>query len=290
MKKIISILISILIIFGTISIGIVSLAEDSDSSSDFITEESIQEVSEMISEYDAENDYVSYSEYCEDSQADVSIEDYEKEYQFQTARLIVRTESELELLNSVDYSMYDNNTYIIQFENDVDAQTAYEYYSSLNSVEFVESDTIAESYDYNPDNSDFSTYDVNNVMSEKSAKNTNLIKAKQYLLDNVTDFKDVYVAVIDSGVNKEHEALKGRFIGGQNFVKVDSDITDGGYDDFGHGTKVAGVVVENTLPNVKILSYKITDSTGYTAMTNMALAVEQAILDNADVINISLGA
>lgn len=287
MKKIISILISILIIFGAVSIGIVSMAEVSESSSDSITEKSIREVSEMISEYDAENDFVSYSEYCEESQADASIEDYEEKYQFQTARLIVRTDSELDLLNSVDYSMYDNNTYIIQFDNEADTENAYNYYSALNSVEFVEPDTIAESLEYNPNNSDFDTYDVNNTMSEVAATRTNLIEAKQYLLDNAADFKNVYVAVIDSGINKEHEALKGRFAGGKNFVNTKND-TDGSYDSFGHGTSVAGVIAENTLPNVKLISYKISEDRN-ASITKLSLAVEQATIDDIDVINISMG-
>lgn len=287
MKKAISVLISILIIIGTISIGIVSMAKDSDSSSDSITEKSIQEVSEMISEYDSENNYVSYSEYCEENQADVSIEDYEEEYQFQTARLIVRTESELELLNCVDYLMYDNSTYIIQFDNETDAETAYNYYASLSNIEFVEPDTIVENLEYNPDNSDFNTYDINNTMSDAAAIRTNLIQAKQYLLDNVGDFNDVYVAVIDSGINKEHEALKGRFVGGKNFVDTKNNL-DGGYDSFGHGTNVAGVIVENTLPNVKLVSYKIYESRTASSV-KLSLAIEQAIIDNIDVINISLG-
>lgn len=268
-KKIISIILSILIVISSISVGIYTYAEDSNSDSS--VEEFINEASEMIAEFDSDKNY------------DVS----SKSIDFQTCRLIVEQSQDFNPLNSVAVADGYKNFHIVQFENEKDTKAAYNYYSSSEDVISVDVDSVVECFDYNPDNSNFDTYDVNNIMTEAGISKTNLVKAKQYLLDNLTDFKDVYVAVIDSGVYKEHEAIIGRFDGGYDYIDIADK--DGSVDSFGHGTKVAGIIIDNTLPNVKIRSYRVSGETGKSSTATVAVAIEQAILDGVDVINLSLG-
>ena len=52
---------------------------------------------------------------------------------------------------------------------------------------------------------------------------------------------DVIVAVIDSGINAQHEDLAGRVVAGYNFVNENTDTSDN-WECGGHGTAVSGVV------------------------------------------------
>lgn len=94
------------------------------------------------------------------------------------------------------------------------------------------------------------------------------------------------VAIIDSGVYR-HSLLRPRLTtSGFDYVDIDFDSTN---DVFGHGTNVAGIVVDCTpgLP-VYILPIRILDSSGYGSIANAINAIEEAVNSGADVINLSL--
>lgn len=260
-----------MLIISTSSFEYNVFAEDNVVSADTDIEQFIEETTDIIAEYDDDRNYTVSSSSLD----------------FQTCRLIVEQSQDFNPLNSVAVADGYKDFHIVQFENEADTKSAYEYYSRSENVTSVDIDSVVECFDYNPDNSNFDTYDVNNCMSPNTTMKTNIVSAKQYLLDNVNKFEDVYVAVIDSGVYKEHEAITGRFAGGYDYQ--DSSDKDGSVDTFGHGTKVAGVIIDNTLPNVKIRSYRVSDETGRSPTSIVAVAVQQAILDDVDVINLSLG-
>lgn len=62
-------------------------------------------------------------------------------------------------------------------------------------------------------------------------------------------------------------------------------------DDQGHGTMVAGIVMQNTTENVKIKPYKVLNSDGKCATSQIIAAVNHILseTDAPDVINLSLG-
>lgn len=109
--------------------------------------------------------------------------------------------------------------------------------------------------------------------------------------------QQVVVAVIDSGVDINHEDLKNRIEpGGYDFYLHTEIVTDL----HGHGTKVAGVIAAEagnglgvtgvTGPyNVSILPIKVIGSTGKGKVSAVIEAVEYAVSRNVDVINLSLG-
>lgn len=271
MKKIISIILSMLIVISSISVGIYTYADEKDSDG---IEEFINEASEMIAEFDSDKNY------------DVSSESMD----FQTCRLIVEQSQHFNELNAVAVADGFENFHIVQFANEKDTEIAYNYYSASEDVISVSVDTVTELCNYNPDNSDFDTYDVTNMMN-KSPDIMNISAAKQYILDNCSNYtKEIVVGVIDTGIMKEHEAIKGRFKGGKSFIKVpNGKATDGGYDNIGHGTNVAGVIIDSTLPNTKLMSYQIFTEDKKATNSASALAILQAIEDEVDVINMSLG-
>jgi thermitase len=111
----------------------------------------------------------------------------------------------------------------------------------------------------------------------------------------------VKVAVIDSGIDYTHPDLAANYIGGYDFVNLDSDPMD----DHGHGTHVAGTIaaavnnptgdpaaeegVAGVAPNARILAYKVCRADGSCSDFAIAQAIAQAIADGARVINMSLG-
>jgi len=112
----------------------------------------------------------------------------------------------------------------------------------------------------------------------------------------------VTVAVIDTGVDMDHEDLVGRVLPGYNMITgaVDSRNTDDNSVS-GHGTHVAGVIaavydnglgiasVTGGFP-VQILPIKVLDAAGIGTMYDVAQGIYKAVEQGADIINLSLGA
>mgnify|MGYP003730102401 FL=1 len=109
------------------------------------------------------------------------------------------------------------------------------------------------------------------------------------------DGTGIKIAVIDTGVDFNHPDLLGwgeggKVIGGYNFVQENQLPMDSN----GHGTKVAGIIAANgntlgVAPNAKILAYKVSEDGEGVSSELISGAIEKAIEDEADIINISLG-
>ena len=108
------------------------------------------------------------------------------------------------------------------------------------------------------------------------------------------------VAVIDTGVNNTTE-LSGRLVSGWDFVDNDSDASEEliAGDAYGHGTfvahEIAGVKGNNeggwgVCESCKIMPLRVLGQDGYGSMWDVALAIDWAVANGADVINLSLGA
>lgn len=107
--------------------------------------------------------------------------------------------------------------------------------------------------------------------------------------------KGVTVAIIDTGCDVNHVCLKDRIIGTKNFTSEgsDNDVTDF----VGHGTHVAGTIAGNrttngitgVAPECNLLILKVLDSKGNGSYQNLIKAIQYAINQNVDIINMSLG-
>ena len=109
------------------------------------------------------------------------------------------------------------------------------------------------------------------------------------------DGAGIKVAVIDTGVDFNHPDLfgwgpDGKVIGGYNFIHEGEPPMDTN----GHGTQVAGVIaadgeIKGMAPKAKILAYKVSENGEGVSSDLIIRAIEKAIEDDADIINISLG-
>ncbi len=109
------------------------------------------------------------------------------------------------------------------------------------------------------------------------------------------DGTGIKIAVIDTGVDFNHPDLfgwgpDGKVIGGYNFIQP----TQLPMDTNGHGTKVAGIIaadgnVLGVAPKAKILAYKVSEDGEGVSSELISGAIQKAIEDKADIINISLG-
>jgi subtilisin family serine protease len=101
----------------------------------------------------------------------------------------------------------------------------------------------------------------------------------------------VIVAVIDTGIDCLHDALKGRCLQGWNFLTNKA----GGVDDQGHGTHCAGVInanyqeISGVAPNVNVLAIKILGKDGSGTLDKVLQAIKYAIINGAKIISNSWG-
>lgn len=98
--------------------------------------------------------------------------------------------------------------------------------------------------------------------------------------------KLVTVAVVDSGVDKDHPYYKGKILSsGYDFVDSDSDPDDMN----GHGTHVAGIVTSCTPNlNIKIMPVRVLDEVGAGSSIIVGAGINYAVNNGAKVINLSL--
>src|SRR3972149_1701203 len=105
--------------------------------------------------------------------------------------------------------------------------------------------------------------------------------------------KGIKVGVLDTGIDYNHEDLKGNYRGGYNFVGNNNDPMD----DNAHGSHIAGIIaaedndigVVGVAPQAHLYSVKVLafDSTGLTS--NIVSGLEWSVENNMQIINMSLG-
>lgn len=137
------------------------------------------------------------------------------------------------------------------------------------------------------------------------------------------DGKGISVAVIDTGIDADHPEFKGIYKGGKNFVKhssiytrprADNDASEtrpserpGNLPEFdesgdpfytSHGTHVAGIIaakgankykVKGVAPKVDLYAYRVLGAYGSGLNSSIVAAIEEAVKQDIDVINLSLG-
>lgn len=125
-----------------------------------------------------------------------------------------------------------------------------------------------------------------------------MIYAKQFWDRNIFG-SNVIVAIMDTGIDKNHDDLKKNIIAGRNFTIGDKDDYQ---DEHGHGTHVAGIIAANNkkvsigvAPKSSLLILKTLDNQGTGHVSNLIEAIYYAVNwrgkneEKVNIITMSLG-
>lgn len=212
-----------------------------------------------------------------DDYMDVMAEDA-KNTNLQTNRLIVLSDEPIDSTLAID-EIHGIGYQILQYDSMADLE--------LEKPEFIDNgydvydDTVLKAYNLN------GTSLTSTSSNMWSYNHLNVEYAKNACADCTNE---VVVGVMDSGVDYNHDFLRDRIVSSDlNFSSSGGE--NDALDDNGHGTMVAGVIVNSTPDNVKIKPYKVLNSSGSCTVLNMISAVEYILSneDKPDIINMSFG-
>jgi subtilisin family serine protease len=118
--------------------------------------------------------------------------------------------------------------------------------------------------------------------------------------DSGKNGEGIKIAIIDTGIDRDHPDLDDNIMGGVNFVSIPSWKTPDPNkwdDDNGHGTHVAGIIaaednntgVVGVAPGANLYALKVLDRTGSGYVSDVVMAIQWATENDIQVINMSLG-
>lgn len=273
MKKFISVLFSVL--FCLTSFPVISYAtEEIISAENFFSQ-----VKDLANTYD-DNDGLASG-------------DSEVSY---TNRLIVKTKTNDPLDDYFDASAvvegYDG-LHFLQYLNKVQAENAYIGFS-FEDVEYVEYDFYFDASE-TENAADYELLEDGHLSWNSAA--TQVDKAINYISESGIECSEVRVAVIDSGVYAAHRFFdnsnKKRIVDSNYIYKVWYRSKEDGSkysidyssmeDDYYHGTHVSGIIFDNTMDNVKIVPYRVTNERNI-LYSDVLSAFESILITNSIVI------
>lgn len=194
------------------------------------------------------------------------------------------------------------NVYQLQVPEDVSVEEMLYLLEQNSDVEYAEPNYFRRLAQVTPDDPFFSDqyalYNPGGVFGPPSSPQSGTARADIYAREGWEETwgnESVIIAILDTGADFNHPDLDGQlFSNGYDFINDDPDPID----DHGHGTIVAGIAAAKTNNgegiagvawNCKILTIKIVDNTGWTDVSTEIDGITWAILNGADVINLSLG-
>lgn len=109
--------------------------------------------------------------------------------------------------------------------------------------------------------------------------------------------KGIKVGVIDTGIDYRHPDLRRSYKGGHDFVDEDEDPMESESTNGPltlHGTHVAGIIAANgringVAPEAEVIAYRALGPGGSGTTEQVLAAIEKAIEDKVDILNLSLG-
>ena len=250
MKKRLSVLLSIIIVLSICAPITSVMAEEARKQSALKTG---KEIAALCNEYD------NYSNSNDGDKID--------------NRLIVKTDTPIDEYGAVD-SVYGFGYAFLQYADEKSAQKAKENYEESGYT--ADYDCVVTSS---------STYDKYNTNDEWAYEETDAVSALDYY--KLKAKSNINIAVVDSGINYNHELLKYRVV--RTKMDFSTDNTGDEMDKAGHGTKVAGAIAKSTPSNVKLFAYKIFDKNlkGTSSGVVAALSYIKQLKNKPDIINCS---
>ncbi len=163
-----------------------------------------------------------------------------------------------------------DNRYIVQFTTPAETEAAYDALSVAGYVKYVEPDSMTSISE--TQTTSYNSWGVEAMGAEV---------ASEYLA--TTTSGALKVGVVDTGISP-HSFIGSKLINGYDYVDSDTNPAD----ENGHGTHVAGTIIDLTQPlNVSVVAYRTFDRAGNGYTSNITNAIMVAADDGCKVINLS---
>ena len=192
---------------------------------------------------------------------------------FSKNRLIVKSNSEKFKTFGGKVESKNGNIYVLSFNDEQKFKDAYEKLKDSHDILSVEKNQVLKTGlegDYS------SKYDEIPVSKTELAA---FLRSKE-------EEKEIIVAVLDTGINPNNVSYDK--IIDLNLNYSNSGEKDSIFDDNGHGTELAKIILENSNNNIKIMPIKVADSEGNSSVYQTYLGFKAAMENGADIINISM--
>ncbi|PAV31362.1 peptidase S8 [Virgibacillus profundi] len=169
--------------------------------------------------------------------------------------------------------------------NGLAIQGAPEKLAKMESLEFIKAIHSVQTYET-----------TSPLITSPQAKLPNAVIPSEL---NTTDYtgEGVKVAVIDTGIDYNHVDLASNYVAGYDLVDLDDDpmetLPEQGPSTL-HGTHVSGIIAANgelkgVAPDAEIYAYRALGPGGSGTSVQVIAAMEQAVEDDVDIMNLSLG-
>ncbi len=299
MKKLISILLSFVMVISLFTVSFTTLAAENQESSNI--DSFIDGITKLVQEYDvgkeftvSENDEsMQIQSFFAENTTDETSNNAEREYilqDFQTARLIIRADGNFDKYGALEDVSGFEDFHILQYGS---PETAMEAYINLKAEKNVKSvapdEVVAPLQGKKVKTVSESELEEKDYLCDWSVNRTQSKRLQEYLSAENIPMQDVVIGVIDNGVYYDHKFLEGRIL------RTYYNNTESGTpnDEYGapedHGTAVCSVIVDNTPQNIKIKMFKVLNDNGLAPTSIIASGILEAVERNVDVISISLG-
>ncbi len=198
---------------------------------------------------------------------------------FSFMRLLLKTDGTMPALDEFNPDLIvgnEDNRFMIQFTTVEETEAAFEMLKNAPYIKYVAPDSIMSIVEQGKAQSTYTYHSWG--ASAMHADTANEILA-------ATTGGVVYVAVVDSGISP-HSFLSEKHWVNYDYVDNDTDPND----ENGHGTHVAGTIVDLTQAlNVRVVAMRVLDENGDGLLSNITDAIYVAADIGCDVINLSLG-
>lgn len=183
-------------------------------------------------------------------------------------------------------------TYELLF-NGIALQGSQRNLEKMESLEFIKAIHTVQTYKSLPD------VKTNHSMREtyEKLKQTEYDVIPSDLNDTKYTGNGIKVGVVDTGIDYDHPDLKNNYKAGYDLVDLDEDpmetVKEEGIPTI-HGSHVAGIIaadgdLEGVAPDADIYAYRALGPGGAGSSIQVIAAMEQAVKDGVDVLNLSLG-
>ena len=254
--------------------GIADLARKYDSGKEFVAPE--EDETAQIQAFSARNS----EEVTDSTETEYTLQD------FQTARLIIRADGNFDKCGALEDVSGFEDFHILQYESPEVAMVAFKQIKDEKNITKIAPDEVVAGLQGEISEN---TVDVSkDYLCAWSTDRTQSKRLQDYLKANNIQMREIIVGVVDTGVDYNHEFLKGRLIHPKFDFPKNSNTEEEEESIYkSHGTAVCSVIVDNTPENVKIIMYNGFDENGKSTEARLAAAVIAAVDEEVDLINAS---